>query len=39
MCYKVICKKCYKMTWAGCGQHADVVMASVPVKDRCICKR
>lgn len=39
MCYKVICQVCYRMTWAGCGQHKDIVMAGIPVKDRCLCKR
>lgn len=37
MCYKVICNVCYKMTWTGCGKHVDIVMASVPKKDKCVC--
>lgn len=28
---------CYKMTWAGCGKHVKIVMASVPEKDKCKC--
>ncbi|WP_202863053.1 hypothetical protein [Ornithinimicrobium murale] len=29
------CKTCGKTTWAGCGQHVDQVMASVPTAQRC----
>ena len=39
MCYPVKCEKCGKTTWAGCGLHKDMVMAKVPEKDRCTCKR
>lgn len=35
MCRAVRCKTCGKTTWAGCGQHVDQVMASVPKGDRC----
>jgi hypothetical protein len=35
MCYAVTCKKCGKATWAGCGQHVDQVMRSVPRSQRC----
>ncbi|HEY0168936.1 MAG TPA: hypothetical protein VGB75_17970 [Jatrophihabitans sp.] len=35
MCRAVRCKTCGKTTWAGCGQHVDQVMASVPREDRC----
>ncbi len=35
MCRAVTCKKCGKTTWAGCGQHVDVVMGAVPRADRC----
>jgi len=37
MCYPVRCRSCGKITWAGCGQHADAVMRSVPVGQRCTC--
>ena len=37
MCRAVTCKTCGKTTWAGCGQHVDAVMASVPRADRCTC--
>ncbi|MCL8025375.1 hypothetical protein [Nocardioides bruguierae] len=35
MCRAVTCKKCGKTTWAGCGQHVDMVMAGVAKSDRC----
>ncbi len=35
MCRPVTCKTCGKTTWAGCGQHVDQVMATVPRADRC----
>lgn len=35
MCRAVECKKCGKTTWAGCGQHVQQVMRSVPASDRC----
>lgn len=35
MCRPATCKVCRKTTWAGCGQHVDQVMASVPRADRC----
>lgn len=37
MCRPVACKKCGKTTWAGCGEHVDSVMASIPTNDRCRC--
>jgi hypothetical protein len=39
MCYPVKCEKCGKTTWAGCGQHKDMVMAKVPENERCKCPR
>jgi hypothetical protein len=39
MCYPEKCPKCGKTGWAGCGQHADDVMRSVPVSQRCTCER
>ncbi|WP_199286864.1 hypothetical protein [Nocardioides houyundeii] len=35
MCRAVGCKTCGKITWAGCGQHVDQVLARVPRQDRC----
>jgi len=37
MCYPTTCSSCSKTTWAGCGQHADQVMAEVPKAQRCNC--
>lgn len=37
MCRAVTCKSCGKTTWAGCGQHVDMVMRGVPQRDRCQC--
>lgn len=37
MCKPVTCEQCDKTTWAGCGDHADEVMASVPQAQRCTC--
>lgn len=39
MCYAVKCKKCGKMTWAGCGAHADQVLRQFPEAERCHCPR
>ncbi|MGA8250687.1 MAG: hypothetical protein WBW75_24465 [Mycobacterium sp.] len=38
MCYPIRCSRCGKITWAGCGQHADSVMKSVPASQRCTCR-
>lgn len=35
MCQAVTCKICGKTTWAGCGQHVDQVMRTVPAAQRC----
>lgn len=35
MCRAVTCRTCGKTTWAGCGQHVDQVLASVPASQRC----
>jgi hypothetical protein len=39
MCRAVICEKCKKTTWAGCGAHVDQVMQGVPKDKRCVCPR
>ena len=36
MCRAVTCKVCGKTTWAGCGQHVDQVMRTVPKSERCL---
>jgi hypothetical protein len=35
VCRRVTCKTCGKTTWAGCGLHADEVLAGVARADRC----
>lgn len=35
MCQKVTCSTCGKPTWAGCGEHIEEALASVPTGDRC----
>lgn len=37
MCSPATCPACGKTTWAGCGMHADQVMAAVPAPARCTC--
>nr|WP_123925713.1 hypothetical protein [Corynebacterium choanae] len=37
MCRPVQCQQCGNTTWAGCGKHADQVMAQVPPAQRCTC--
>lgn len=35
MCEMVICRKCSKPTWAGCGEHIEQALAGVTKADRC----
>lgn len=35
MCRPVTCKVCGKTTWAGCGQHVQMVKQSVPASNWC----
>lgn len=37
MCSPATCHSCGKTTWAGCGDHAAMVMASVSPEARCSC--
>ncbi|MGZ8747582.1 MAG: hypothetical protein ACXWZ2_11310 [Mycobacterium sp.] len=37
MCYPDKCPRCGKTGWAGCGQHVDDVMRSVPPAEQCTC--
>lgn len=39
MCRPAHCNSCGKTTWAGCGQHVDMVKASVPANQWCTCTR
>lgn len=37
MCRATTCNNCHKTTWAGCGNHVDEVMSTVPYAQRCTC--
>lgn len=39
MCRKVLCPKCNKWTWQGCGQHVQTVLAGIPPSNICTCSR
>jgi len=38
MCSPIRCSTCGKVTWTGCGQHVDAVMADVPRDQQCTCR-
>lgn len=38
MCSPIRCSTCGKVTWTGCGQHVDAVMADVPRDRQCTCR-
>jgi len=35
MCSRVMCSKCQKPTWSGCGEHIEQALVDVALKDRC----
>ena len=37
MCRAVVCRKCNRPSWKGCGAHVEQVLGHVPVADRCQC--
>ena len=37
MCQRVQCRTCGKITYSGCGQHVEQVLAGVPAAQRCDC--
>ena len=37
MCMPVLCRTCQKVTWEGCGAHAEQVLAPYPPEQRCSC--
>ena len=37
MCYQIVCERCAKPTWNGCGNHIDEALAGVAMSDRCAC--
>ncbi len=38
MCQRVVCRRCRKPTWAGCGAHIEQALAGVPREARCECR-
>ena len=38
MCFIVICSKCKKFTWSGCGKHLEEIFRGVDEKKICKCK-
>ena len=36
---KIICDRCGKPTWKGCGQHIDQALKDVPVDKQCKCAK
>jgi hypothetical protein len=39
MCRKVVCDKCKKWTWTGCGQHIQQALMNIPQDQICKCKK
>lgn len=39
MCQRIVCPRCGKASWAGCGKHVEQVLAGVPPEKRCSCPR
>jgi len=37
MCKKIVCEKCKKPTWTGCGLHIEKTLADVKPEERCKC--
>lgn len=35
MCSQIMCRKCGKATWSGCGQHIEDALRGVPKSQRC----
>lgn len=38
MCSPARCGSCGKVTWTGCGQHADAVLSQFLRAERCTCR-
>lgn len=38
MCSPVICRKCGKWTWSGCGEHIEQALAGIKPDQLCQCK-
>lgn len=38
MCAAVVCPKCKRPDWRGCGAHVEQVLGQVPKDERCRCR-
>lgn len=38
MCQRIVCSKCGRPSYAGCGAHVEQVLRDVPPADRCKCR-
>jgi hypothetical protein len=38
MCRRILCEKCQKPSFAGCGKHVEQVLRGVPELERCHCR-
>lgn len=38
MCSPVVCPRCRKYTWSGCGNHIEQVMSRIPSDKQCTCR-
>ncbi|MBC3839902.1 hypothetical protein GXW82_05855 [Streptacidiphilus sp. 4-A2] len=39
MCSRAVCATCQGITYRGCGNHVEQVLAGVPQSQRCACPR
>jgi hypothetical protein len=39
MCGPAACERCKKITWTGCGEHAEQALAGVTPCNRCTCRQ
>lgn len=37
MCQRIVCSKCGKPSYQGCGNHVEQVLGDVPAAQRCSC--
>jgi hypothetical protein len=37
MCHRIVCSRCGKAGWAGCGRHVEQALAGIPPQQRCTC--
>lgn len=37
MCRAIVCERCQRPGWRGCGRHVEQVLGHVPASERCQC--